>query len=279
MPETNTAIRTGTPVGAYLRDMRESQGLQLDDVAKVTRISKNYLVAIEDGMFEKLPNAAYVKGFLRLYAGVLGLSGDEIIAMYDSTAASVTPVTPLSAERPQSKHVETMKTGGRNRWILPLLLLSLVLMAAFFLQEKDEKGGIRPPQTSSKPQVAVLPSPLQPVLSSAKVSREKAIEAAAPAVNPASNELIAGGEPRPKGVFLKLKFNQDSSLNVTIDDSISQHYELKSGDLIEWKAEKSFTLDLGNAGGVDAEFNGKPLKPFGAAGVPAHVVLKADVKE
>lgn len=276
MPEINTANRTGTPVGAYLREIRESQGLQLDDVAKVTRISKNYLVAIEDGMFEKLPNAAYVKGFLRLYAGVLGLSGDEIIAMYDSTSAHVTP---LATERPQSKHVETIKTGGRNRWILPLLLLSLVLVAAFFLQEKDEKSGIRPPPSSSKPQVAVLPSPLQPVLSSAKVSSEKAIEAAAPAVKPASNELIAAGEPRPKGVFLKLKFNQDSSLNVTIDDSISQHYELKSGDLIEWKAEKSFTLDLGNAGGVEAEFNGKPLKPFGAAGVPAHVVLKADVKE
>lgn len=276
MPETNTAMRTGTPVGAHLREIRESQGLQLDDVAKVTRISKNYLVAIEDGMFEKLPNAAYVKGFLRLYAGVLGLSGDEIIAMYDSTRA---PLIPPSAERPQAKHVETIKTGNRNRWILPLLLLSLVLMAAFFLQEKDEKRGVMPPPTSSKPQVAVLPSPLQPVLSSAKVSSEKAIEDAAPAVNPASNELIAGGEPRPKGVFLKLKFNQDSSLNVTIDDSISQHYELKSGDLIEWKAEKSFTLDLGNAGGVEAEFNGKPLKPFGAAGVPAHVVLKADVKE
>jgi len=276
LPETNTAIRTGTPVGAYLQEIRESQGLQLDDVAKVTRISKNYLVAIEEGMFEKLPNAAYVKGFLRLYAGVLGLSGDEIIAMYDSARA---PVTPPSAERPQSKHVETIKTGGRNRWILPLLLLSLVLMAAFFLQEKDEKRGITPPPSYSKPQVAVLPSPLQPVLSSAKISSEKAIEAAASAVNPASNELIAGGEPRPKGVFLKLKFNQDSSLNVTIDDSISQHYELKSGDLIEWKAEKSFTLDLGNAGGVEAEFNGNPLKPFGAAGVPAHVVLKADYKQ
>lgn len=276
MPETNSASRTEKPLGVYLREIRESQGLQLEDVAKVTRISKNYLIAIEEGMFEKLPNAAYVKGFLRLYAGVLSLSGDEIIDRYDSTRA---PVTPLSAERPQSKHIETIKTGGRNRWILPLLLLSLVLMAAFFLQEKDEKRGIMPPPSSSKPQVAVFPSPLQPVLSSAKVSSEKAIEAAAPVVNPASNELIAGGEPRPKGVFLKLKFNQDSSLNVTIDDSISQRYELKSGDLIEWKAEKSFTLDLGNAGGVEAEFNGKPLKPFGAPGVPAHVVLKADVKE
>ncbi len=82
-------------------------------------------------------------------------------------------------------------------------------------------------------------------------------------------------DTQQKGIFLKLKCNQDSSLNITIDDSLSQHYELKAGDVIEWKAETSFALDLGNAGGVEAEFNGKTMKPFGAAGVSTHVVLKA----
>lgn len=276
MPETITAIRSGTPVGAYLREVRESRGMKLDDVAKVTRISMNYLVAIEEGMFEKLPNAAYTKGFLRLYAGVLGLSGDEIVALYDSAAA---PVPPPSADPMPVKHVETIKTGGHNRWMLPLLLLSLVLMAAFFLQEKEEKKTVATPPSTPKPQAAALPSPVQPARSSSMTISAKATETAVPAVNQANSELPAAGDPRPKGVFLKLKFNQDSSLNVTIDDSVSQHYELKAGDLIEWKAENSFTLDLGNAGGVEGEFNGKTLKPFGAVGVPAHVVLKADGKQ
>ena len=80
-------------------------------------------------------------------------------------------------------------------------------------------------------------------------------------------------------MVLRLKFNQDSTLNITIDGTVSQHYELKAGDLIEWKAEDSFSLDLGNAGAVEAEFNGKPLKPFGSPGLPVHVVLKAEGKE
>jgi hypothetical protein len=63
---------------------------------------------------------------------------------------------------------------------------------------------------------------------------------------------------------------------MTIDGTISQQYDLKSGDLIEWKGEQVFTLDLGNAGGVEAEFNGKSLPPFGEVGRPAHVVLKAE---
>jgi hypothetical protein len=57
---------------------------------------------------------------------------------------------------------------------------------------------------------------------------------------------------------------------------ISQQYDLKAGDLIEWKADKVITLEVGNAGGIEAEFNGKPLKPFGQPGKSAHVVLKAD---
>ena len=57
---------------------------------------------------------------------------------------------------------------------------------------------------------------------------------------------------------------------------ISQQYDLKAGDLIEWKADKVITLEMGNAGGIEAELNGKPLKPFGEPGKTAHIVLKAD---
>jgi len=57
---------------------------------------------------------------------------------------------------------------------------------------------------------------------------------------------------------------------------ITQHYDLKAGDLIEWKGEKGFAIDLENAGGVEAELNGKMLAPFGKKGVPAHVELGAE---
>jgi hypothetical protein len=51
---------------------------------------------------------------------------------------------------------------------------------------------------------------------------------------------------------------------------------LKAGDLIEWKGEKVFALDIGNAGGIEGEFNGRPLKAFGEPGKTAHVTLKAE---
>jgi hypothetical protein len=72
-----------------------------------------------------------------------------------------------------------------------------------------------------------------------------------------------------------LKVNQDCWLNITIDNTVSQQYDLKAGDLIEWKGEKVFALDIGNAGGIEGEFNGRPLEPFGEQGKTAHVILKA----
>jgi hypothetical protein len=78
-----------------------------------------------------------------------------------------------------------------------------------------------------------------------------------------------------QGIILTMKALEDGSLDITIDDTISQHYDMKAGDLIEWKADTVFTLNLENAGGVDAELNGKPLKPFGAKGVSVRVVLSA----
>jgi hypothetical protein len=77
-------------------------------------------------------------------------------------------------------------------------------------------------------------------------------------------------------VVLKLKVNQDCWLSITIDGSVSQQYDLKAGDLIEWKGERFFSLDIGNAGGVEAEFNGKALPPFGEIGKTAHVLLPAE---
>ena len=79
-----------------------------------------------------------------------------------------------------------------------------------------------------------------------------------------------------KGFIVKMKVIQNGTLAVTIDGASVQNYDLTVGDFIEWKAEKSITLDMSNAGGVEAELDGKPLKPFGPVGKPAYVVLDAD---
>ena len=79
-----------------------------------------------------------------------------------------------------------------------------------------------------------------------------------------------------KGFILKIKVTQNGALMVTVDDSAAQPYELTTGDVIEWKAEKKVALELSNAGRIDMELNGKPYKSLGASGKPVYVEIDAN---
>src|SRR5512133_26607 len=74
-------------VGQWLKETREQKDESLDHVAKITRIGKNYLEALEEGASDKLPNQAYTRGFIRLYAAHLGLCPDEALRMLKGKAA------------------------------------------------------------------------------------------------------------------------------------------------------------------------------------------------
>lgn len=68
--------------GALLRRLRESAGATLDDLARITKIRKHYLEAIEEHSFDLLPAAVYVRGFVTEYARVLGLDTQRVAASY-----------------------------------------------------------------------------------------------------------------------------------------------------------------------------------------------------
>ena len=277
MPEADAEKESGLPVGEYLKSVREARGLQLEQASRVTKISKSYLSAMEQGEFDKLPNAAYIKGFLRLYAGFLSLSGDEVVRRYESgLPAAARPQPEPKQERSGMELVQKTKLAGPGRWLIPTLLLALVILAALFLAEPEQKPS--PLETAGQaPQPAPAPPPapvLAPVTSAVLPQRTSA--AAVPAL-PADGTLQAlpPAERQPDGIILRMRFNRDSWLSITIDDSISQRYDLKAGDVIEWKGTRLFVIDLGDGGAVEAEFNGRPLKTLGEPGQPAHMELKA----
>jgi flagellar biosynthesis protein FlhG len=72
----------GEWTGARLRRARLRQGLELDDITKITKVNPTYLAFIEDERFDGLPAAVYVRGFVVGYAGCLGLDGKRVAASY-----------------------------------------------------------------------------------------------------------------------------------------------------------------------------------------------------
>ncbi len=60
-------------IGSILRQKREEKRLTLDQVFQAIKIRTSYLQAIENDQLDTLPSIAQARGFIRLYAGYLGI--------------------------------------------------------------------------------------------------------------------------------------------------------------------------------------------------------------
>ena len=68
--------------GPRLRRARLRRGLELDDVARVTKINPTYLAFLEEGRFGELPARVYVRGFVAAYASCIGLDPTRVAGSY-----------------------------------------------------------------------------------------------------------------------------------------------------------------------------------------------------
>jgi len=100
-------------VGEVLQKERARRGLTLEQVAEATHIRKHFLEALENNQHNALPSAVQGRGFLRLYAGHLGLPVEPLLAAWDGKAPlelgapeSAAETTASSDEAPAAPAVE-----------------------------------------------------------------------------------------------------------------------------------------------------------------------------
>lgn len=68
--------------GARLRRTRLRHGVELEEIAGVTKVNPTYLRFIEEERFEDLPAPVYVRGFVMGYASCVGLDPKRVAASY-----------------------------------------------------------------------------------------------------------------------------------------------------------------------------------------------------
>jgi cytoskeleton protein RodZ len=78
-------------VGAYLREIRERQGISIDEIARSTRVLHHYLEVLENDDLASLPAPVFAKGFIRAYCQALGIPADEPIRLYEQRASQIRP--------------------------------------------------------------------------------------------------------------------------------------------------------------------------------------------
>ncbi|HTG00172.1 MAG TPA: helix-turn-helix domain-containing protein [Nitrospirota bacterium] len=85
-------------VGSILREERKARGLEISDIAKRTHINAFYLKAMEEGKYHVIPRV-FDKGYLRIYAKLLGLDAPTLIDQYELERKAVPTNPSLSVAR------------------------------------------------------------------------------------------------------------------------------------------------------------------------------------
>lgn len=90
MMENNTEINAGqtvsqaetpaTSLGMMLREARERLGLSVMDVSSQIKFAPKQIEALEADDYQRLPEAAFLRGFVRSYAKILHLDAQTVLA-------------------------------------------------------------------------------------------------------------------------------------------------------------------------------------------------------
>ena len=306
-------------IGEFFRQVRETKGLTIDEVASKTRIRTDFVKALEDGNFAKLPDQVFVRGFVRSYARSLGLDEDDAIHRFVQSAGAYYDKQ-VERERLKVRQAEEERKRQANRKAVAIAIGIAILTLIFLLSREQSsllvhRSSSDPPASASKRIVpptpesqdappsqqaeAVLPATKAKPSGSPAVSAKASVENnAGPVTVPASAasavlELAApvpsslgsdgplggisleGSRATDEQLALDLEATELSWVVVQVDGGSPQEALLRPGEKARWKGQDQFILTLGNAGGVKAELNGKPQKPFGQSGkVARDIVIK-----
>ncbi|WP_328589524.1 helix-turn-helix domain-containing protein [Priestia abyssalis] len=158
-----------TELGKRLREAREQQNMSLEDLQKLTKIQKRYLVGIEEGNYDLMPGKFYVRAFIKQYCEAVGLNPEEIFEEYKSDI----PVTQTEELPEQLSRVRTRKeTPVQDSKVfdaLPKILLTIgaigiaVLIWVFAQNREMAKEEVSPETTAEVEQSKETPVPEEPV--------------------------------------------------------------------------------------------------------------------
>lgn len=269
-------------VGEFFRQVRETKGLTLDEVAVKTRIHPEFLKAIEEENFAKLPEQVFAKGFVRSYARSLGLDESDAMRRFEASAGAFYSKHE-ERERLRQQQVEDERKRKANRKAvfaavgvagLGLVLLLTREQGTVSVTRPDSDGFRtkatreveRRTKTDTVPTDHTDKMPSSPPGTSAQQGKSESLPTPLATSDPLAGLPVDGGAATETGMVLALEASELSWVVVQTDEASPHEALLRPGDRLTWKAQDKFVLTIGNAGGIRAELNGKPLPPFGPKG-------------
>ena len=275
---------------------REKLGKSLSEVASSTRIKEICLVAIEEEDYDKLPIEVYARGYIKEYAKYLNLPVAEGFSPYEaylemkkvpkesvtSTPDSSQGILQKSMEQVKKKKtaeeslakevkiqpapslsVQTTETakkyGSKFLWQGVLLLIVFSAIVYLFVSSRNAEQDSRVvpmTQQAQPPQDVSTNTVTPPQTSSVPAPGEIKAPVIVPATGATKPLVTASGKTRHK---LVISATELSWVQVIVDGSKTKESLMKPGESLNFEADNTMSVVIGNAGGVSMKFDGKEL--------------------
>jgi cytoskeleton protein RodZ len=168
--------------GARLQKGREAKQMAVSDAADALHLSAGVVKALEADDFRALPNATFVKGYIRSYARLLDIPSEELVRSYESITGCDKPKPLQPIDQPSAR--------GKRGVLLVVLagIVALGVLVALFWPSSEPSNTHGVATTVTEPAVAaVLAEPVdtvgaQDAVGENVISKDVTLEQAVPEV-------------------------------------------------------------------------------------------------
>jgi cytoskeletal protein RodZ len=259
---------TETTFGEELKRHRLLREVSLESIASATKISVRHLQELERGDLKRLPAPVFTRGFIRAYAGFLGLDPEEMVNAYLSEIGA--------ASRAQPSGAPSRTTRGPSARMVVLAVVAAavaILIAAGIWRyaHRARPAAARPaqlPPVSLSPHIRIVPA-------SETAAAPPRAEAPAPVGSPAASAASRPETPAvastsasaaSDSLSLSVRLDADSWGEVFGDERRLFSGLFRRGDERTFEARRNFRVTFGNAGAARLSLNGRALPPLGKTG-------------
>lgn len=274
--QTNASTEIPAPsAGKMLREARERLGLSVMDVASQIKFAPRQIEAMEADDYEHLPEAAFVRGFVRSYAKALHLDPQPLLAALPQKKQTQGDL----AQEPVGEPFPNVHLLLRqNLFWLSAALVLIVIVAGFAFwhfttppeqarAEKVESPISLPADMQMASPASVVPEApvIEPVEQMPQASAQSSVQAAPAAVaKPAQRTQAATSETTSDTstpiTSLRLEFSEDSWAEIKDKDGKILSSRLHSaGSELSVNGRAPFSVLIGHASTVRLQYQGKEI--------------------
>ena len=251
-------------IGLVLERARKDRGLSLEEAERATKIRKRYLIGLESDDYTVLPDAVYVRGFLKTYANFLGLDGDglseelrtrkkprrERRLSYAAPKGDFDRPIISPGGVPGAEKRQVVSRSAVVTFVVAALVIAALVGALYFVGLN-----VRPSAAEDAPQTERMAAPVKPAAGEAGEGPGKPDTGDNPGDGP-SGALTVGVEVEGGPAWIRVRADSETVFEEVAPAGFSRTFE----------ASRVVGIRAGDAGAVSVEVNGQDVGPLGDPG-------------